>query len=159
MKEGIEILSDANIPNYRTPEQAIRSFMTLVEYGRNLESLYETPKEISVEFPVDRGSIRNEFIPIAKKSPEDVLSEELSKHLLSLYGIPVASPVIAKTEDEAVRISDESGYPVVCKIQSPDITHKSDVGGVMLNLADSHAVRRAFSHIVSNAKAKIPVQE
>ncbi len=153
MREGINILNDAGIPAYRTPEQAIRSFMTLVQYASNLETLYETPRDIPFEFKYDREQVRIDFLKNINNN-EPLLSEELSKQLLQAYGIPVSMPKLAKTSKEAIKFANETGYPVVLKIQSPDISHKSDVGGVVLNLENEQMVKRAFEKIISEVTKK-----
>ncbi len=157
MKEAISLLNEAGIPTYITPEQAVRAFMILVNYSRNLENLYETPREISVEFPVEREKIREQLLPwLNRGKDDDVLNEEISKKILSAYGIPTTLPRMAKTKEEAVRISREIGYPVVLKINSPDIIHKTDVGGVILDLEDDHMVEAAFDRMMQTVKEKTP---
>lgn len=155
MQEGMEILAEAGIPAYSTPEQAIGAFMTLVAYSRNLKALYETPRNVPVEFSVDRFEFKTEFESILKHD-QPVLSEELSKQLLEAYGVPTARPRPASTADEAVLLASQIGYPVVLKILSPDISHKTDAGGVILNLTDERAVREAFERIIANAAAFNP---
>lgn len=155
MREGIQILNDAGVASYATPEQAVRAFMTLVEYSRNLETLYETPKDILLEFPLDRKKIRLEFDTIFK-TKGSILSEEASKLLLASYGIPTAQPRLARSAREASEIAKATGFPVVLKIFSPDITHKTDVGGVALNLFSQKMVEDAFHAIISSVKEKVP---
>ncbi len=163
MREGMQILSDAGIPVYQTPEQAVRSFMTLVSYSRNLSSLYETPKEIPVEFPIDRSILRNDFKNFCLSEKINIstdktliLSEVISKKILDAYGIPVSEPVLAKTVNEAISKAEEIGFPVVMKIHSPDISHKTDVGGVELNLQDKVMISSAYRRIMQNVKSKQP---
>ncbi len=155
MREGIKILSDNAIPVYTTPEEAVTAFMILVEYSRNLQSLYETPKDIPVEFSIDRNKIRDEFNNLIKDH-KTILPEHTSKKILKSYGIPVTETEIATTEEEALKIAKKIGYPVVLKIYSPHITHKTDVGGVELNLSNELMIRSAFNKIISNAKLKNP---
>jgi acetyltransferase len=155
MHEADDILVEHGIPSYKTPEQAIRAFMTLVAYSRNLTTLYETPRDIPVEFTVDRIRLREEFNRIIEEN-EAVLLEDISKTILESYGIATTRPFFAATVDAAVEISGNIGYPVVLKIHSPDITHKSDVGGVQLNLGNEKLVRAAFDRIVDSARAKRP---
>ena len=155
MHEADDILVDAGIPSYKTPEQAIRAFMTLVAYSRNLETLYETPKDIPVEFTVDRKKLREEFDHVIKDK-EPVLSEEVSKTIIESYGIPTTRPYLAMYAEKAVKIANTIGFPVVMKIHSPDITHKSDIGGVLLNLNDDRQVRNAFDKIESNVSSRMP---
>jgi acetyltransferase len=155
MREGIQILNESGVASYSTPEQAVRAFMTLVEYSRNLESLYETPKDIPVQFPLDRKKIRFQFDSVFA-SKGSILSEDVSKTLLEAYGIPSTRPRPAKSAEEAVRIGKEIGYPVVLKIFSSEITHKTDVGGVLLNLKDDSMVKDAFKKITTTARSKMP---
>lgn len=157
MDSSIHDLNEAGIPTYMTPEQGVRAFMTLVAYSRNLQTLYETPKEIPVQFPQGREKLREPFQAILETSNTDsILSEEISKNLLRAYGITVASPLPASSADQAVEIARSIGFPVVLKILSPDITHKSDVGGVLLNLIDESCVREGFERIITSAKQKQP---
>jgi acetyltransferase len=155
MHKADDILVEAGIASYRTPEQAIKAFMTLVAYSRNLKTLYETPKDIPVEFSIDREKMRQKFNKLIKDKGA-VLSEDVSKLILETYGISTTRPVLAKTADEAVKFSEKTGYPVVLKIQSPDITHKSDVGGVQLNLGNEKLLRAAFERILDSVKQKRP---
>ena len=155
MREGTGLLNDAGIPTYQTPEQAIKAFMTLVSYARNLETLYETPKDVRVDLPVHRDVLRGRFAAALTRT-EGALSESLSKELLAFYGIPVTRPAPAVTADEAVRAAEAAGYPVVLKILSPDITHKTDVGGVALDLPDAAAVRAAFAAMLETVARKAP---
>jgi acetyltransferase len=155
MHEADDILVEAGIPSYKTPEQAIRAFMTLVSYSRNLEILYETPRDVPVEFTLDRARLRNEFEKIIRKK-ETVLSEENSKIILESYGIATTKPFLATSAKEAAGIADRIGYPVVLKIQSPEITHKSDAGGVRLNISDDQQVLKAYQQIMEAAAVHLP---
>ncbi|MBI9039356.1 MAG: bifunctional acetate--CoA ligase family protein/GNAT family N-acetyltransferase [Bacteroidales bacterium] len=155
MKEGVDILNQERIAVFQTPAQAIRAYMTLVSYSRNLGLLYETPKDIPVEFSIDRKLHREEFYSrfVGK---EKILTEDVSKMLLRVYGIPTTMPLKAKTVEEAVRIANTMKYPVILKIFSPDISHKTDVGGVILNLEDEEMVRTAFDSMMDHVKLKEP---
>jgi len=155
MHEADDILVENGIPSYKTPEQAIRAFMTLVSYQRNLETLYETPRDIPLEFSVDRNKLRKDFHR-AIKGKGAVLSETLSKSILASYGIPTTQPFFAPTREKAVAIARTIGYPLVMKIQSPDITHKSDAGGVILNLTGDQQVTDSFAKITDNARKAFP---
>jgi acetyltransferase len=155
MREGIQVFNRAGISNYPTPEQAIRAFMTLSLYAKNLEMLFETPKEVPVSFQYDRAELRKKYLkeifPKAK-----ILNEDDSKMLVNDYGIDTTHPFPAYNEDMAVEIAQKKGYPVVLKIYSPDITHKSDVGGVALNIKDEEMVRATFRNMVKTAAEKRP---
>ena len=155
MHEADDILVDAGIPSYRTPEQAIRAFMTLVAYSKNLETLYETPKDVPVDFAIDRNKLREDFELIIQDKGS-LLSEEISKVILESYGIPTTQPHLALYAEKAVKIANKVGFPVVMKILSPDITHKSDVGGVSLNLQDDRQVRNAFDKMMESCILHAP---
>jgi acetyltransferase len=155
MHEADDILVEAGVPSYRTPEQAIRAFMTLVAYSRNLETLYETPKDIPVEFSVDRNRLREDFRKLTGDS-ETILPEEISKTILETYGISTTRPYPAKDPNQAVAMAEKIGYPVVLKVLSNDITHKSDSGGVILNLADEAEVRDGFERIMHTVGSRRP---
>ncbi len=155
MHKADDILVEAGIPSYRTPEQAIRAFMTLVAYNRNLDTLFETPRDIPVEFTVDREKLKKEFLQSINGLPA-ILPEDLSKSILESYGIPVTKPYTARSPEEAITAARKVSYPVVLKILSPDITHKSDVGGVILNLEDDQMVLDGFNRILDNVKRKAP---
>ncbi|MCU0235955.1 MAG: GNAT family N-acetyltransferase [Acidobacteria bacterium] len=155
MHAGRAALSAAGIANYRTPEQAVRAFMTLVAYARNLDSLYETPRDIPLAFTPDRRRLHARLKELAGGSRR-VLTENESKSLLEAYGIPTARPLAAATAAEAAALARQTGFPVVLKVLSPDITHKSDVGGVVLDLQDEDMVRRAFAAIMERARQALP---
>jgi len=155
MREGMNIFNDSGIAAFQTPEQAIRAFMTLVEYSRNLDAIFETPKEIPVSFTYDRAKIREKFITeIFPK--QNVLSEEDSKALINAYGIDTTQPILATNAEEAVEVAKKIGYPVVLKIQSADITHKLDVGGVVLNVDSDDMVKASFHGILEKVGKKAP---
>nr|MEE4267948.1 bifunctional acetate--CoA ligase family protein/GNAT family N-acetyltransferase [Candidatus Krumholzibacteria bacterium] len=155
VREGAQILVDAGVATYRTPEQGVGAFMTLVNYARNLQNLYETPRDIPVKFALDRSAMREKVATYIAQG-KTILSEEHSKELLSLYGIPVTAPLPAESADEAVARADRMGYPVVLKVWSDDITHKSDVGGVKLGLEDAGQVREAFQQIAASVAQACP---
>lgn len=153
--KGVQILNAANVPCYNTPEQAVRAFMHLVSYARNLQILHETPKDIPVAFKLDRQRLRRVFDTIFTEG-SDILSENVSKALLEAYEIPVTKPHLARTPEEAVELARRIGYPVVLKIHSPQITHKTEVGGVVLNVSSDESVRRNFERMVATAKERRP---
>lgn len=156
--EGIQLLNEAGIPTYNTPEKGVRAFMHLVSYARNLQILHETPKDIPLEFMLDRKRLRGVFDTILTEGGE-ILSENVSKAFLEAYEIPVTKPQAARTADEAVEVAHRMGYPVVLKIHSPQITHKTDVGGVALNLSSDDKVRATFDTMTKRAKEQCPNAE
>jgi len=155
VREGLALLKASGVPAYATPEEAVRAFMTLVSYARNLATLYETPRDIPVTFTPDRVEVRRQFDALLP-GERTTLSEGASKTLLAAYGIPVARPETARTVEEAVRAAQKVGYPVVLKVASPDITHKTDVGGVLLDIADDRGVANGFDRIVRSVQARLP---
>ncbi|MCX6270172.1 MAG: bifunctional acetate--CoA ligase family protein/GNAT family N-acetyltransferase [Bacteroidetes bacterium] len=155
MREGMAILNEAGVAAYQTPEQAIRAFMTLTTYARNLEMLYETPRDIRVEFTINREETGKEFFSEEALSNQ-ILSEESSKRILENYGIPTTPPFIAQSAEQAVELANRIGYPVVMKIFSPDITHKTEVGGVTLSISDPEMVSFSFENMLKNVARKAP---
>lgn len=155
MREGISVFNNAGIAAYETPEHAIEAFMTLVSYSRNLEALYETPKDIPVRFNYDRQKIRNAFNK-RMKTKGTILSEIDSKIFLETYGIKSTTPIAANTENDAIKIANELGYPCVMKIASTDIIHKSDIGGVVLNIGEEKGLVSACRSIMKSARCHIP---
>jgi acetyltransferase len=158
MHKSNSILNEAQLPVYATPEQAIQAYMTLVRYSEKLDMLFETPKEVPLSFSYDRDKLRKKYVK--EVFPKNrILSENDSKMLITDYGISVTHPMLARTEEEAIKIAREKTYPVVLKIQSPDITHKSDVGGVMLNIAGDDMLRSAYRQLIENIHRHKPSAE
>ncbi len=152
---GEGVLNSAGIPTFPFPDTAARAFTYMWRYTYNLRGLYETP---SLAGNSQLGSApRNQaeqMIQRARKQGRALLTELESKQLLSLYGIPTVDTRVAPSEDEAVTIASELGFPVVLKVFSETITHKTDVGGVKLNLRDEAAVRSAYRAIQSSVAEK-----
>jgi len=144
---GESILNKSGIPTFMYPDTAAEAFAYMWKYTDNLDALYETvslPQENASS--VDREGA-SAIIQKARNSGRLLLTEAESKALLAAYGIPTVPTLIAKTPDEAVAKAEEIGYPVVLKLHSETITHKTDVGGVQLNLNGEQAVRSAFKTI------------
>ena len=149
------ILNHANIPTFDHPDAAAKVFSYMWEYNQNLRSLYETPV-LPAEFhdlAPDRTRV-SQIIAAARHSGRTLLTEIESKQLLDAYRLPTVETHLATSEDEAVKWADQIGYPIVLKIHSETITHKSDVGGVRLNLADASAVSLAYRAIESKVSAE-----
>ncbi|PSM49005.1 acetyl CoA synthetase subunit alpha, partial [Chroococcidiopsis sp. CCALA 051] len=145
--DGEKILNDAGIPTYQYPDTAARVFSLMWRYSYNLRGIYETPA-----LPVNLAdsnscSLVTQIIDTARQQGRTILTEVESKQVLAAYGIPVVPTYIARSEAEAVEYSDRIGYPVVLKLFSETITHKTDVGGVQLNLPNADAVRSAYHKI------------
>jgi acetyltransferase len=148
VSEGEGILNRANIPAFPYPDTAARMFDYMANYTNILSRLYETPMlddEVSQDIPTHQQA--NEILQHVKQSGRTILTEYESKQLLLAYGIPTVATHIAETEAEAIKFANELGYPVVVKLHSETITHKTDVGGVHLNLEDDAAVSSAFRMI------------
>ncbi|MEA5488640.1 MULTISPECIES: bifunctional acetate--CoA ligase family protein/GNAT family N-acetyltransferase [Pseudanabaena] len=152
-----QILNQANIPTYSYPDTAVRLFNYMWQYTYNLRGIYETPSlpVDSEQHAPDRLLVEKILAP-AISSDRSLLTEYESKNLLAAYGIPTVPTEIATSDLEAVEIADRFGYPVVLKLHSETITHKTDVGGVRLNLSDAAAVTRAFIAIASKVRAIDP---
>jgi acetyltransferase len=152
---GIRILNAANIPTFPYPDTAARAFQYMWGYTYNLRGLYETP--IFTDGVGADGAGRQQVETIvreARASGRTLLSEHESKQVLAAYGIPTVPSRLAATAEEAVAAAAEIGYPVVLKLHSETITHKTDVGGVQLNLKDAAAVRAAFEAIQESVSRK-----
>jgi acetyltransferase len=136
------MFSEAGIPTYDTPEDAVDGFMQIVQYRRNQNLLMEVPSSLGTEFIPDRATAKA-VVSAALAEGRQMLSEPEAKTILAAYGIPVVEARIANTVEDAVRAAQLIGFPVAIKILSPDITHKSDVGGVELDLETPEAVHLA----------------
>ena len=143
--EGASILNKAGIPTYVYPDTAARMFSYMWQYTKNLQRLYETPKWGAEQQP-DRESV-TALIDRARVTERTILTELESKRLLAAYGIPTVQTELAESEDEAVALAEVIGYPVVLKLNSETVTHKSDVGGVQLHLDSAESVRAAWQRI------------
>jgi acetyltransferase len=152
---GIERLNQVKIPTYGNPGQAVRAFMHLVSYGRNRDVLYETPRDVVPQLVVDREDVERHLAAIRRQAGT-LISEDVCKSLLTAYGVPTARTLVAGSESDAVAAAREIGFPVVLKVLSPDIAHKTDVGGVELGLADEAAVRAAFDRITGRVERLRP---
>ncbi|WP_375768900.1 bifunctional acetate--CoA ligase family protein/GNAT family N-acetyltransferase [Archangium gephyra] len=147
---GERILNDAGIPTFGYPDTAARIFNYMWRYSYNLAGLYETP--VLAEEPPGRDEAER-LIHEARAAGRTLLTEYESKRLLEAYGIPTVETRRATTVDEAVREAESLGYPVVLKLHSHQVTHKSDVGGVKLNLGTAQEVREAFAAIRGRLEA------
>jgi acetyltransferase len=145
---GIAILNQARIPTFQFPDTAVRAFSYMWRWAYNLKSLYETPSlpEDSVDYAPNK-TLTGEIVQNARAAGRTILTEAESKQVLDAYYIPTVRTVVARALEEAVDQSERMGYPVVLKLLSETITHKTDVGGVQLNLADREAVERAWRRI------------
>lgn len=153
VEEGAHKLVQAGIPNFPFPDTAVRLFNYMWKYSYSLRGLYEVPNPAEDADGYDRETAR-EIIEKARQDGREILTETESKAVLAAYDIPTIPMKIATTADEAVQAAEDMGYPVVVKLNSETITHKSDVGGVRLNLLNADEVRMAFENIERNVGEK-----
>jgi acetyltransferase len=158
VEEANETLTRNKLPTYATPERAVKTYMYMYQYTRNLEQLYETPEELPIELHTPTQPLMS-IMEKAARENRQILTETEAKSFLEAYGIPIVTTRLAKTDDEAAVTAIELGFPVVLKVYSPQITHKTDVGGVMLDLNSEAQVREAYQKIVENAKKSMPAAE
>ena len=148
VRVGEEILNNAGIPTFPYPDTAMRAFAYMWRYADNLRSLYETPAVgADSDNQFAKRSQVAKIIRTARRGKRTLLTEVQSKEILAAYGISVVETHIAFSEEEAVKLAESIGSSVVLKVYSATITHKTDVGGVKLNLRGAGAVRRAYRQI------------
>lgn len=162
VREGAEILSHAQIPVFEYPDDAAATFATMWRYSQNLQSLYEMP--LTKQSEINEGEIAffdkkfthaKYLIQHTQKQNRTLLNEFESKQILEDYQIPIVKTVIAKTCEEAVKFAQQLEFPIVLKLFSQTITHKTDVGGVKLNLDSAEAVEKAFKEIQQSVSEKV----
>ena len=144
--EARRIFEDAGIPDYETPGKAARAFLHLVEHRRNQEFLARTPQPAAPAPTPDSDAARS-VIRNALEAGRTILTEPEAKAVLAAYGVPVVETRVASSATAAVRLANELGFPVAVKILSPDLTHKTDVGGVALDIETPDGVTAAVTAI------------
>jgi acetate---CoA ligase (ADP-forming) len=151
-EKAMQWLVENGIPAYGAPDLAVNAMAALREYARLRQTAQET-----ITPPANTNPTRaREIIELARKEGRGALTEIESKQVFSAYGLPVTQTSLSHSEDEAVALAHKVGYPVVMKIVSPEILHKSDAGGVKVNIKDDAAARDAYQTILKNAKAYKP---
>jgi acetyltransferase len=158
VEEANSIFNQNSIPTYSTPEQAIKTYLYMVQYKRNIELIYETPEELPVDVVPPKHPI-TVIMRNAAMENRELLNEAEAKKLLEYYEFPVVKTAVAQTADEAVGLASLIGYPVVLKILSPQIIHKTEAGGVALDITNEAEVRTAFECIIQKAKQYDPNAE
>ncbi|MFI5090866.1 MAG: GNAT family N-acetyltransferase [Terriglobales bacterium] len=151
---GEEILNRAGIPTFPFPDTAAKAFCYMWRYAYNLKGIYQTPSLRSEPGQGHDRALADSIVRKVHETERTILTEYESKQLLAAYGIPTVRTEIAENAREAARIAGEIGYPVVLKLYSETITHKTDVGGVLLNLKNAEEVRIAFDEIHSLVEQK-----
>jgi acetyltransferase len=154
IQEAVEHFRAARVPEYRFPERAAEALAVLNQRAGFLSSLVERREEIQPALPGTQPA-RVESI-LDRYDSAGFLEEMDGFELVGAYGIPITGLHLAQTTEQAVNIANEIGYPVAMKISSPQVTHKSDIGGVLLNLQSSQEVLAGFSSIMENTRAMLP---
>ena len=154
VRAGADVLRNAHIPIFGYPDTAARMFTYMWQYQHTLQGLYETPAPATIEDHQEAIVKVRGILEQAQRAGRTLLTEAESKALLRLYGIPVTETCVAHGESEAVKAATSIGYPVVLKLHSETVTHKTDVGGVKLNLQNAAAVREAFQSIQTTVRQR-----
>jgi len=155
---GIRVLQSRGIPVFSFPEQAVETFIHMYSYYANLKLLYQTPPNIPEEFSPDTLSARK-LISRVITGKRFILAEYETKRVLANYGIPVPRGGLARNASEAVNLAKKIGYPVALKISAPAIVHKTEIGGVKLDLISSEAVQSGFLEVINNCRSCFPDTE
>ena len=153
---GIAILNAANIPTFSYPDTAARAFTYMWKYTYNLRGLYETPvlSDAADSFAQAQSQTKS-FLEKIRATGRTILTEAESKHVVAQYGITTVETRLASTESQAAECAESIGFPVALKVNSETITHKSDVGGVKLNLQSREDVARAYREIEISLREKV----
>jgi acetate---CoA ligase (ADP-forming) len=155
VEEGISILNAAGIPNYTFPERAMEALFTMAQYGEWLK----TPERPTPTFPdVDRAAVSKLFDEL-RQADQLNLGEVEARSILLSYGIPVPRAELVATPTEASNAASRIGFPVVMKIASPDILHKSDVGGVLVGLKSAEEVSESYHSMMARVRRRVPDAE
>jgi acetyltransferase len=155
VQKGREILMQNNIPTYNTPEEAVRTYLYMYNYKRNLEILYETPAELPIDHAPPKNNLKA-FIRRAIGEGVTILNETESMRFLTNYGIPVIEAHMTRTVDEAVSIAKEIGYPVVLKVSSPGILFRADVGGGITGINSEEKLREEYEKLSERVTHFVP---
>ncbi len=155
VQKGRELMVQQGIPSYETAEAAVRTYIYMTQYERNLQLLHETPAEL----PLDEAPPKNHLKTLVRRSCREgrfILTEEDSWKFLRNYGIPVIPSRTAFTLEEALSYASGAGYPVVLKVSSPDIIFRQDVGGVIIGIDSDEALKAAYERILDGVRRFAP---
>lgn len=155
VEEARRIFHANDVPTYSTPEDAIRTYMYMYKYKRNLELLYETPEELPVDLAPPKTHLKL-LIRKALKEGRTFLTQEEVDKFLDAYGIPKAESKLAKSPEQAVAIASSIGWPVVLKVSSPDIVHKTEIGGVIVGISSADELKEKFQLLLESIKKAAP---
>ncbi|MDX9849561.1 MAG: acetate--CoA ligase family protein [Anaerolineaceae bacterium] len=151
-EKAMQWLVENGIPAYGGPDLAISALSALREYALMKEIVTEPEEKLKNT----NKSLALDIIKTAREDGRDALTEIEAKQVFAAYGLPITATLLAKTEEEAISMAKEVGFPIVMKIVSPEILHKSDAGGVKVNIKDEASCREAYNTIIENAKAYNP---
>jgi acetyltransferase len=155
VREARQIFHSNNIPTYSTPEEAMKTYMYMYRYRRNLDLLYETPQQLSIDISPPKNYLKI-IIQKTKESGRTALTQADVDRFLDAYEIPRVKGKLARDADQAVMIASELGYPVVIKIASEDILHKTDVGGVVTSIMNSDTLKEQYKLLLERMKQAKP---
>ncbi|MCX7856745.1 MAG: bifunctional acetate--CoA ligase family protein/GNAT family N-acetyltransferase [Deltaproteobacteria bacterium] len=154
-KEIKDVLTKSNIPAYDTPEEAVKTYLYMYKYERYLRSLYETPRDLSLDEIPPTYNLKL-FIRKSLKNGISVLTDDESQKFLECFGIPTLRTYVARSVDEAIMYSREIGFPLVIKVASPDIIHRADFGGVITGITSESELRVSYEKLLARAKEVHP---
>ena len=155
VQKGREILLQNCIPTYRTPEEGVRTYLYMYSYRRNLDLLYETPAELSIDHAPPSKNLKA-FVRKTVKEGVNVLTEAESMRFLKNYGIPVIKAQTTGSVEDAVQAAAEIGYPVVLKVSSPDIIFRSEAGGVVTGITSEQELRAEYAKLMAKLPQSCP---
>jgi acetyltransferase len=150
-KEGYRILNENFIPTFKTPERCVVALKKLVEYAEILNNAQK--KKDLMPLTVNRSEELRSYLRTIKQS---ALTEFESRKVLEGYGIPLAKCIAANSSEEAIKGAEAIGFPVVLKIDSPDIMHKTEVGGIKLGIGDKVALAESYQELIDGVKSRVP---
>ncbi|WP_321931381.1 bifunctional acetate--CoA ligase family protein/GNAT family N-acetyltransferase [Paraburkholderia guartelaensis] len=153
--EARQVINGAGIATFRSPEAAVDAFSNIASFYQNQQLLYQTPPPLSQLAKPDIAGA-NILIESVLAEQRKVLTEMESKALLAAFHIPISETILARSANEAILIASQLGYPVALKIDSPDISHKSDVHGVVLNVLNAASVRDVYSDMMATVRRLRP---
>lgn len=152
---GRNVLLRSGIPTYNTPEEAVRTYLYMYNYKRNLRDLDETPSELSVNEAPSKNHLKSLIRRVLRENGS-ILTDEDSRNFLKNYGIPLIQTFTAPTVEAAVGHANAIGYPVVLKISSPDIIFRQDVGGVVRSITSDAELRMEYDNLIERVKERQP---
>jgi acetyltransferase len=154
-RRGASALREASVPVYETPEAAVQAYLDMLRYRRNQEALQESPESVAADFAADEPAVQK-LLAETLNAGRERLTDPEGKALLAAYGVPIVPTHVAVDVGEAAKLAAEIGYPVALKVLSPDLEHRSDVGGVLLNLENEDELRGAARDIARRVQAHQP---